>query len=82
MRTKTDEPAVTLTRRGMLVTPCCKLTPKVVALWEKWLDDESYSAVFRNMISMQIMSYAIGRPSQQVSADSQNTELQYTKACT
>jgi hypothetical protein len=35
--------------------------------------------VFRNMISMQIMSYAIGRPSQQVSVDSQNTELQYTK---
>ena len=65
--------------RFRVMDACCKLTPKVVALWEKWLDDESYSAVFRNMISMQIMSYAIGRPSQQVSVDSQNTELQHTK---
>jgi hypothetical protein len=40
---------------------------------------DKLTAVFRNMISMQILSYAIGRPSQQVSVDSQNTELQYTK---
>jgi hypothetical protein len=67
--------------RFKVMDACCKLTPEIVDLWARWLHDENFSAVFRNNISLQIMAYAIGRPSQQLNIESntQSTELQYTK---
>jgi hypothetical protein len=66
-------------RRFRVMEATGRITPKIVGLWEKWLDNEEYSAVFRNVVSLQIMAYAIGRPSQQMLIDSMNTDVAYTK---